>query len=464
MFKNLLSNPVTRTFFALMIAVMAVLGAFFTYVTAPEVFGNTSVQFDVDTIYYFADSWSVAYDYAEITFSPGTLVVPGYHHGRVVAVLLIPPGDHPGALSMSFPSEYNEDLPDTIEDNLDQGLILLDYADYTKILRDSGDTILLRADEVTEAEVPNHYLKRQLEHGYNLLTSYEIFGYTNWLLPTPQTVLLRMWGQRLGMVTYYEDAQVIVKALDFSLNFKHPQIDKQFYPPESYKTRAIVYMAFLTVAAISLIAFIAGGLEVREKEVKGQYSIYTTIAALIGALLYAAALSAFDQFFQPSPYATAALWLLPLVGVIIWARKDRLELSFFGISFKGLVTGLIAAVSVCIFIALGSAFSLPVGLNLDFSLLPIGLAVLLRVSLVRGFCQRIISHWLHPLAGLFIVSGAWAVITVFTGPGAIGILPLVSALGMSLVVGYLYYCSKNLIATCLLAVLLELAPIIIKFS
>ena len=71
MFKKLLSNPVTRTFVALMIAVVAVLGVFFTYVTAPEVFGNTSVQFDIDTVYYFADSWSVAYDYAEITFSPG---------------------------------------------------------------------------------------------------------------------------------------------------------------------------------------------------------------------------------------------------------------------------------------------------------------------------------------------------------------------------------------------------------
>jgi membrane protease YdiL (CAAX protease family) len=96
-------------------------------------------------------------------------------------------------------------------------------------------------------------------------------------------------------------------------------------------------------------------------------------------------------------------------------------------------------------------------------LLPMGLAILLREALIRGFCQRVISHWLHPLAGLFIVSGAWAVIAVLTGPGTIGILPLVSALGMSLVVGYLYYCSKNLIAACVLAALLELAPMIIKF-
>lgn len=463
MLKNLLSNPVTRTFFALVIAIVAVLGSFFIYVTAPDDFGNTSVLFDLDTIYYFADSWSVAYDYAEITFFSGTLVIPGYHRGRVVAVLLIPPAEQPGTVSLSFPSEYKGDLPNIIEDNLEQGLILLDHADYTKILRDSGDTILLRADEVTEAEVPNHYLKRQLEQGYNLLTSYNIFGYTNWLLPTPQTVLLRMWGQRLGMVTYYEDAQVIVKAPDFSLHFKHPEIVEQYYPPVSYKFRAMVYMIFLTLAAISLIAFIAGGLEVREKEVKGQYNVVQTIVTLFGALLYAAALSAFDQFFQPSPYATMALWLLPLVGVIIWSRKDRLELNFFGISSRGLVTGLIAAFSVCIFIALGSAFSLPVGLRFEYILLPLGLAVLLREALVRGFCQRVLSHWLHPLAGLFIASGAWALIAVLAGPGAIGLLPLVSAFCTSLVVGYLYYCSKNLIATCLLATLLELAPMIIKF-
>src|SRR5690606_23133977 len=82
MLNNLLSNPVTRTFFALVFAIVAVLGSFFTYVTAPEDFGNTSVQFDVDSIYYFADSWKVAYDYAEITFFSGTLVIPAYHHGR----------------------------------------------------------------------------------------------------------------------------------------------------------------------------------------------------------------------------------------------------------------------------------------------------------------------------------------------------------------------------------------------
>jgi len=463
MLNNLLSNPVTRTFFALVFAIVAVLGSFFTYVTAPEDFGNTSVQFDVDSIYYFADSWKVAYDYAEITFFSGTLVIPAYHHGRVVAVLLIPPAEQPGTIRLSFPSEHRGDLPEKIDDNLEQGLIVLDHADYTKILRDSGDTILLRADEVTEAEMPSHYLARQLEHGYNLLTSYDIFGYTNWLLPTPQTVLLRLWGQRLGMVTYYEDARVIVKAPDFSLNFKHPEIEDLFYPPESYRGRAIVYMIFLTLAAVSLIAFIAGGLEVREKEVKGQYNVLQTVAALVGALVYAAALSTFDHYFQPSPYATAALWVLPLLGVIVWAQKDRLELSFFGISSRGLGTGLIAAISVCILIALGSAFSLPVGLKLNYMLLPLGLAILLREALIRGFCQRVIAHWLHPLAGLFIVSGVWAVIAVITGPGAIGILPLVSAFGMSLVVGYLYYCSKNLIAACVLAALLELAPMIIRF-
>ena len=463
MLKTLFSNPVTRTFIALIIAVISVLGAFFTYVTAPKDFGNTSVQFDIDTVYYFADDWSVAYDYAKISFSPGTLVIPGYHQGRVVAVLLIPPEDHPGAVSLSFPQEFRGELPETIEDNLEQALILLDYADYTKILQDSGDTILLRADEITQADVPHQYLKRQLEHGYSLLTSYDIFGYNNWLLPTSQTVLLRLWGSRLGMLTYYEDARVKVTAPDFSLNFAHPQLEKQYYPPASYHVRALVYMAFLTLTAASLIAFIAGGLEIKEKEIKGQYDIYRTIAVLLGTMLYAAALSAFEQFFQPSPYATAALWALPLVGAIIWSRKARLEPSFFGITTHGLAAGFIAAVSVCILIALGSAFSLPVGFKFDSVLIPLAAAIILREALLRGFCQRIISHWLHPLAGLLIVSCAWALIAVFTGPAPVGALALASALCQSLVVGYLYYCSKNLFAPCLLAALLELAPMVLQF-
>lgn len=464
MLKTLFSNPVTRTFIALIIAVISVLGAFFTYVTAPEDFGNTSVHFDIDTIYYFADDWSVAYDYAKISFFPGTLVIPAYHQGRVVAVLLIPPEDHPGAISLSFPQEFRGELPENIEDNLEQVLILLDYADYAKILQDSGDTILLRADEITEADVPHHYLKRQLEHGYSLLTSYDIFGYTNWLLPTSQTVLLRLWGSRLGMLTYYEDARVKVTAPDFTLNFAHPLLEKQYYPPASYRIRALVYMTFLALTAVSLIAFIAGGLEVKEKEIKGQYDIFRTIAVLLGTMLYAAALSAFNQFFQPSPYATAALWALPLVGAVLWSRKARLEPSFFGITTHGLAAGLIAAVSVSILIALGSAFSLPVGLKFNFWVLfPLGLAIILREALLRGFCQRIISHWLNPLAGLLIVSGAWALIAVFTGPAPVGVLTLASALGKSLVVGYLYHCSKNLFAPCLLAALLELAPMVLQF-
>jgi len=463
MLKTLFSNPVTRTFFALIIAVISVLGAFFTYVTAPEDFGNTSVQFHTDIIYYFADDWSVAYDYATIRFSPGTLVIPGYHQGRVVAVLLIPPADHPGAVTFSFPQKYRGELPETMEDNLEQALILLDYADYAKILQDSGDTILLRADEITKADMPTQYLRRQLEFGYSLLTSYDIFGYTNCLLPTPQTVLLQLWGQRLGMLTYYEDAQVRATGPDFILEFAHPELEKQYYPSASYRIRALVYMTFLTLTAASLIAFIAGGIVVRETEVKGQYHIFKTIAALTGTLIYSAALSAFNQFFQPAPYAIAILWALPVVAIIVWSRAARLEPAFFGVTTDGLAAGLVAAVSVCILIALGSAFSLPKGLNYNSIIIPLGLAAALREALLRGFCQRIISHWLHPWAGLAIVSCAWALIVVFTGPGPATVLALASALGKSLVIGYLYQCSKNLFAPCLLGALLELAPLVLLF-
>ena len=105
----------------------------------------------------------------------------------------------------------------------------------------------------------------------------------------------------------------------------------------------------------------------------------------------------------------------------------------------------------------------PVGFKFDTVLIPLAVAIILREALLRGFCQRIISHWLHPLAGLLIVSCAWALIAVFTGPAPGGVLALASALGQSLVVGYLYHCSKNLFAPCLLAALLELAPLIIKF-
>lgn len=464
MLKNLFSNPVTRTFITMTIALVAVLGAFFTFVTAPETFGSAGIKFDVDKVWYFADSWSVAYDYAKISFSPGTLVIPSYHQGRVIAVLLIPPEEHPGTISMSFPSEYRGELPETIEDSLEQTLILLDYTDYTRILQDSGNTILLRADEIPAADVPQQYLKLQLEQGCSLLTSYDIFGFTNRLLPTAQTVLLRLWGRENGAFTYYEDAQVELTAPDFSLSFTHPELEKQFYPPAGYQVRVLIYMAFLAIAAISLISFIAGGQESPGTEVEGQYNFYRTLAVLLVTLLYAGALSAFDKAFRPSAYITAALWALPLLPVAYWSLRTRLKPSFFGVTSRGLASGLIAALAVCALITLGSTFSLPVGLVFDFSVfLPLGLSLVFREAVLRGFCQRVTSHWLHPLAGFFLISFAWALIAVYTGPGPAELLTLVSALGKSLLIGYIYHCTNNLFAPCLLAVLLEGAPLFLVF-
>lgn len=462
MLKNLFSNPVTRTFIAMLIAMLGVLGAFFTYVTAPAVFGNANVRFDIEQICYLADDWSVAYDYATIAFSPGTLVIPGYHRGRVVAVLLIPPETSPGEVSFSFPKEFRGTLPEKITDKLSQALILLDYADYARMLQDSGNTILLRADDITAADVPRQYLKLQMDQGYNLMTNYDVFGFTNWLLPTPQTVLLRLWGQEQDLVTYYEDARVEVTAPDFSLSFDHPQIEKQFYPPPGYQGRALLYMVFLALTAGGLIAFIGGGLEFKEREVEGQYNLPRTVLTLLGAMLCAGTLSAVATVYQPSPYLLAFLWVLPLLGVLFWARKARLEPSFFGLSSAGLTAGLIATIGVCAFISLGSTFSLLTGLKLNAALLPLGATIIFREALLRGFCQRIISHWLHPVAGLLIVSTLWTLVSVFTGPLPVGALTLASTLGRSLVVGYLFFCSKNLYATCLLGALLELAPFAIR--
>lgn len=463
MLKTLLSNPVTRIFIALIISVAAVLGAFMSYITAPDSFGKTAVQFDTDTVYYIADEWNLGYDYLKFKFYPGTLVIPGYHQGRVVGVLLIPPEDYPGELSITLPEEYRGELPDAIEDNLDQALIMLDYADYKNVLRDTGDTILLRADGVTEGDIPTQYLNRQMEHGLSLLTSYDIYGFTNWLLPTPQTILVRFWGQRLGMLSYYEDMEVSVTGPDFDIQFAHPSLDTQFYPPTNYQFRAALYIIFLGFAAAGLIAFVSGAIEYKNSSIQGDYQILPATAAISGTIIYSLLLTAFQVFYQPSMYAIAALWAFPLILVGIWAFQARLEPQFFGITAKGLTAGVITAVSVSVFIALGSTFSLPTGINWNTSLaLSLTLAVIFREALLRGFCQRILSHWLHPLAGLSIVSLAWAIIVVATGSGGI-VLPFISALGRSFLVGYLYHRTNNLYATGLLAALLELAPQILAF-
>lgn len=464
MLKTLFANPVTRTFIALLISVLAVLGAFLTYVTAPESFGKTDIKFATDTIYYFADDWSLAYDYLAFSFYSGTLVIPAYHQGRVVAVLLIPPEEYPGVLSITLPEEFRGDLPEKVEDNLDQALIMLDYLDYKKIIQDSGDTILLRAEDLDEDDIPKQYLNRQLENGYNLLANYDIFGYTNWLLPSPQTVLLRLWGQRLGPFTYYEDTQVRVSGADIDIEFAHPKLETRYYPPVDYRGRVGVYMFFLVLAALGLIAFLSGGLDKEEQEVTGQDHFLFTLASLLGALLYSWALSLFQTYFQPPFWGMASLWLLPLILVAAWARQARLKPDFFGLSIRGLAAGVAAALSITAFFALGSTFALPAGIHWHSSYLVLALAILFREGLLRGFCQRVLSHWLHPLAGVLIVSCAWAAITVFsayTGGGLI--LPVLSALGSSLLVGFLYLRTNNLLAAGLLAALLELAPLILAF-
>ena len=464
MLKTLFANPVTRTFIALILSVLAALGAFLTYVTAPEGFGKTDIQFSTDTIYSFADNWSLAYDYLDIKLFSGTLVIPAYYQGRVVAVLLIPPEEYPGVLGLSLPQEHRGDLPDRIEDNVDQVLIMLDFIDYKSIIQDSGNTILLRADDLEEGDIPRQYLSRQLDNGYNLLSSYDLYGFSNWLLPSPQTVLLRLWGQRLGPFSYYEDTQVKVAGADINIEFAHPDLETQYYPPDNYGNRVGVYMIFLALAAISLIAFLAGGLDPQNQEVTGRYQVLRTVAALLEGLLYALLLTLFQGYFQPPLWGMAALWLLPLVFVALWAQQAHLEPKFFGLSTRGLAAGSVAALSVAAFIALGSAFALPVGIEWHPSYALIALAILFREGLLRGFCQRVLSHWLHPMVGLVIVSCAWAVFTAFTGGLARELaLPLISALNHSLIINFLYHRTNNLWATGLLAALLELAPTVLVY-
>ena len=463
MLKTLLSNPVSRTFIALLIAIAAVLGAFMTYVTAPDSFGETDIRFDNDTVFYFADDWSLAYDYLEFQFAPGTLVVPGYHHGRVTAVLLIAPEEHPGGMTLRLPVEHRGDLPEIIQDNLDQALIMLDYNDYKKIIRDTGDTILLRAEGI---EIPERYLNRQLDHGYGMLSNYDLFGFTNWLPPSPQTVLVRLWGQRMGAFTYYEDAQVDVEGIDFKVSFDHPELDQQFYPPEGYSMRAALYMFFLALAGAGLTGFIAGGLENKHKDVRGEYSPLWTATALTGALLYTFLLRLFEMHFHPSMLGMAALWVMPLLLIGAWARQARLELQFFGVTTRGLGVGIVSAVAVSVFLTLGSTFRLPTGFDWNlYLILSLVLAIVLREALLRGFCQRVFSHWLHPMAGLLIVSVVWALIVVSPElmNGSLLVISLVSALGRSLLIGYIYFRTNNIFAPGLLAALLELAPIILVF-
>lgn len=461
MLKTLFNNPVSRTFIALVLSVAAVLGAFLIYVTAPENFGETDIRFDFDTVYFFADDWSLAYDYLEFEFAPGTLVVPGYHHGRVNSVLLIPPEEYPGSITLHLPEEHRGELPTLVQDNLDQALIMLDYNDYKNIIRDTGDTILLRAEEV---ELPDNYLRRQLDHGRGLLSSYSLFGFDNWLMPTPQTVLVQFWGQKLGSFTYYEDTEVRIKGMDFDVTFAHPHLESQFYPPINYETRALLYMVFLAIAGFGIISFVSGGLENKQAEVRGEYQPLWTAAALTGGMIYAWLLTAFQIHFDPSMLGLALLWGLPLPLIGTWAWHSRLEPQFFGISLRGLLVGVIAALAVGIFITLGSTFTLPRSLAWSTTLVPLFGAIVFREALLRGFCQRILSHWLHPLAGVIIISALWALILMGSGlVSGLGMLPFVSALGRSLLIGYIYYRTNNIFAPGLLAGILGIAPLVLGF-
>ena len=51
----------------------------------PESFGKTDIKFATDTIYYFADDWSLAYDYLAFSFIPEPWSSPLITRGRVVA-------------------------------------------------------------------------------------------------------------------------------------------------------------------------------------------------------------------------------------------------------------------------------------------------------------------------------------------------------------------------------------------
>ncbi|MTI95533.1 MAG: CPBP family intramembrane metalloprotease [Firmicutes bacterium] len=464
MIRALFDNPVSRTFIALTFALVSVLLAFGLYVTSPASFGVPNAGLNTSTIYYFADDWSVSFDYLDLEVPRGSLVVPGYNEGRVNAVLIISGDDAPGRFNLSLPQEHRGELPDTITSGTDQILLLIENNDYVNVIRDSGDTILLRADET---DVPTRYLENQLEQARDLLSRYEMFGFTNYLPPTQEMVLLQIWTQRMGVVTYYEDQTVHVSGMNFDVEFQHPELEQPFYPPQGFPERVALYGILLWLGAMSIIAFVTGGLDMKALPVKGEYNPFHTIAGLLGAFIAAWGLHLYDVHFHPSQFWLAIVWTLPLALVGFWMYQARLPLSYPGISKRGLVHAVILAAVVTAFVTLGTTTRIPVGIDwhagLFFSSL---VAIVFREAFLRGFCQRVLSHWLTPWAGLLITSVIWALITASVDIGVMNhqvVLLLLSRGGQSLLVGYSYHRTGNIFAPGILATLLELAPQMLVF-
>lgn len=457
--KAVLDNPVSGTFIALLVALLAVMGAFGLYVTSPDSYGEPCFSVEPESIYYFGDYWLMAYDFLEISFAPGTLVVPGYHNGRVTAVLMIAPDDSPGTFTFRLPAEHRGELPASLEDTMSQALLIINYDDFKNIIRDSGDTILLRAEDI---EIPYRYLVREFDRSYNILSHYQFFGFTNHLHPLTQTVLMQLEGNRTGLLTYYEDTTVKLSGQGIEVEFPHPELDKQFYPPGGFVARVSGYIALLTLAASALAVVITGGQNPDLRSVKGEYNPLWTVAALAAAFIYSWLLVLYNQHFHPAVHWMALLWALPLTLVAAWATQARLSPGFFGLKLQGTMVAIILAVVLSVFMVLGSAFRLPTGIELRPGLfLAVLAAALFREALLRGFCQRIIAHWLHPWLGVAIVSIAWTLMVVMSQlPLAVGsslTLLAMSTLGKSLVLGVAYHRTGNILAPGLLAGLLEYA-------
>ncbi len=453
MFKSIFDNPVSGSIAGLMIALLAVMAAFGLYVSSPESFGETGFFVEPEGIYYLADSWTMNYDYLEISFSPGTLIVPGYNHGRITAVLIIPPDDSPGEFAFSFPEEVRGDLPDRLSDSMGQALLIINYDDFKTIIRDSGDTILLRADDV---DVPTRYLLREFEQSNNILTHYRFFGAVNYLSPPSKTVLLQLEGNRTGVLNYYEDTMVRLKGLDIDLEFEHPELEKRFYPPPGFLPRVASYMVLLTLGAAAMTLVATAGHTPEQRKITGEYNPLWTMAALLTAFIYTWLMVLYQSLFQPAAVWMAVLWALPLILVGAWAVQSRLEPEFFGIKKEGVVLAVVLAVALAVFLTIGSAYRFPEGI--DF---PVGIfaammiASVLRETLLRGFCQRILGHWLNPWLAILLVAVVWtAAVVVSQLPLASGeslFLNILGTLGKALLLGFVYHRTGHVLAPGLLA-------------
>ena len=457
MLKAILDNPVSGSIAALMVALLAAMAAFGLYVSSPESFGEPGFLVEPDSVYYLADSWTVNYDYLKISFSPGTLVIPGYNQDRVTAVLLIPPPDSPGNFVFSFPEEFRGELPDKLEDSMGQALLIINYNDFRTIIRDSGDTILLRVDDV---DVPIRYLMREFEQSNSILTHYRFFGMVNYLQPQAKTVLLQLDGNRTGLLNYYEDTVVRLEGLDIDLEFNHPDLERRFYPPAGFLPRIGAYMVLLTLAAAAMTMVATAGHPSEQRRVMGEYNPLWTVAALLTAFIYSWLMVLYQSLFQTSDLWMAVLWALPLTLVAVWAVQSRLEPTFFGIQKEGTTLAVSLAAILTVFLLIGSAYRFPQGIDWNTgAFVAIMAACLFREALLRGFCQRILSHWLNPWLAVLLVAAIWtAAVVISQLPLASGeslALYVLGTLGKALLLGLVYHRTRHIMAPGLLAGFLE---------